>query len=147
MTFHPQNTAARGSSMGLSPNACRLRHAFVTFLSRGRVSRVPPARKDERMELYQAEWCPHSHKVRQRLTELGLDVTLRQVPADPEARDEMERAVGTRSIPVLVTDDGETLRGDDEILDHLDGFEERDDADEHRAKARAEVPTFVEVAG
>ena len=25
------------------------------------------------MELYQAEWCPHSHKVRQRLTELGLD--------------------------------------------------------------------------
>lgn len=99
------------------------------------------------MELYQAEWCPHSHKVRQRLTELGLDVTLRQVPADPDEREAMERAVGTRSIPVLVTDDGETLRGEDEILANLGGIDERADADQHRAKAREEVPTFVEVAG
>jgi glutaredoxin len=44
-----------------------------------------------RMELYQAEWCPHSHKVRQRLTELGLDFVARQVPADPDDRDEMLR--------------------------------------------------------
>ena len=36
------------------------------------------------MELYQAEWCPHSHRVRQRLTEVGVDVVLRQVEADPE---------------------------------------------------------------
>jgi glutathione S-transferase len=99
------------------------------------------------MELYQAEWCPHSHKVRQRLTELGLDVTLRQVPADPENRDAMEQAVGTNEIPVLVTDAGETLRGEGEILDHLGAFDERDDAEQHRAKARKEVPTFAEVGG
>jgi glutathione S-transferase len=99
------------------------------------------------MQLYQAEWCPHSHKVRQRLTELGLDVTLRQVPADPKDRDAMEQAVGTKSIPVLVTDDGERLRGEDEILDHLDAYEERADAEQHRAKAREEVPTFAEVDG
>ena len=100
------------------------------------------------MELYQAEWCPHSHKVRQRLTELGLDVTLRQVPADPDDRDELQRVAGTNEIPVLVTDDGQTLGGEDEILDYLDEeFDEREDADDHRAKAREEVPTFAEVEG
>src|SRR4051812_20992819 len=51
------------------------------------------------MELYQAEWCPHSHRVRQRLTELGLDVRLRQVPAEKNDRLALERATGTREIP------------------------------------------------
>jgi glutaredoxin len=36
------------------------------------------------VELFQAEWCPYSHRVRQRLTELGLDFTARQVAADPD---------------------------------------------------------------
>ena len=100
------------------------------------------------MELYQAEWCPHSHKVRQRLTELGLDVTLRQVPAQPDERDELQRVAGTNEIPVLVTDDRQTLRGEDEILDYLDEeFDERDDAERHREKAQEEVPTFAEVGG
>jgi glutathione S-transferase len=100
------------------------------------------------MELYQAEWCPHSHKVRQRLTELGRDVTLRQVPANPEARDDLQRVADTNEIPVLVTDDGQTLSGEDEILDYLDEeFDEREDAEQHREKAREEVPTFAEVAG
>lgn len=99
------------------------------------------------MELYQAEWCPHSHKVRQRLTELGLDVLLRQVPADRAERDAMERATGTRSIPTLVADDGTVLTSEDEILPWLDAhFEERHDAARHRAQARLEVPDFQEVA-
>ena len=98
------------------------------------------------MELYQAEWCPHSHKVRQRLTELGLDFTARQVPADPDERDMLDAVAGTSEIPVLVTDDGESLIGEDEILDYLDGFDERPDAGDHREKAREEVPTFEEVA-
>jgi glutathione S-transferase len=98
------------------------------------------------MELYQAEWCPHSHRVRQRLTELGLDVTIRQVPADPDERDELERLAGTSEIPVLVTGAGEALCGEDEILDHLERrYDERDDARLHRAKAREEVPEFAEV--
>ena len=97
------------------------------------------------MELYQAEWCPHSHKVRQRLTELGLDVTLRQVAADPEERDELKRVAGTDEIPVLVTDDGDSLRGEDDILAYLDEHhDERDDAGHHRAKAQLEVPEFEE---
>ena len=100
------------------------------------------------MELYQAEWCPHSHKVRQRLGELGLDVTLRQVPADPDERDRLRQVAGTDEIPVLVTDDDQTLSGEDETLDYLDEeFDEREDAEQHREKAREEVPTFTEVAG
>ena len=97
------------------------------------------------MELYQAEWCPHSHKVRQRLTELGLDFTARQVAADPDERDELKERSGTRSIPVLVTDDGEPVCGEDDILAYLERFPRRDDADAHRAKARVEVPTFEEL--
>lgn len=100
------------------------------------------------MELWQAEWCPHSHKVRQRLTELGVEVTLRQVDADKDDRDRLERATDGREIPALVTDEGEVLRGEEEILPWLDErFEERADATRHRAKARAEVPEFEEVAG
>ncbi len=99
------------------------------------------------MELYQAEWCPYSHRVRQRLTELGLDVTLRQVAASPDERDELRRVAGTNSIPVLVPDDGDPRRGEDDILEYLGRFEERADADGHREKAREEVPQFEEVEG
>src|SRR5215216_2687437 len=97
------------------------------------------------MELYQAEWCPHSHKVRQRLTELGLDFWARQVPADPDEREEMQRVVGTNEIPVLVGDDGEAVCGEEDILEYLSRFDARQDASAHQEKAREEVPTFAEV--
>jgi glutathione S-transferase len=102
-------------------------------------------RKAAFVELYQAEWCPHSHKVRQRLTELGLDFWARQVAADPGDREQMEQHVGTNEIPVLVPDDGEPVCGEDAILEYLGRFDERADADAHREKAREEVPTFAEV--
>jgi len=99
------------------------------------------------MELYQAEWCPHSHRVRQRLTELGLEFVAKQVPAEPSERDELRRAVGEDSIPVLVDGD-QVVRGDDAILAYLgEHYDERPDAAAHRAQARAEVPEFEEVAG
>jgi glutathione S-transferase len=96
------------------------------------------------MELYQAEWCPHSHNVRQRLTELGLDFTAKQVPADPGERDDLRKLVGDTEIPVLILDDGSAFLGEDEILGHLAGRIEPSDAEAHRAKAREEVPTFAE---
>jgi glutaredoxin len=100
--------------------------------------------KADCVELFQAEWCPHSHQVRQRLSELGLDFTARQVPADPDDRRAMRAAVGTTEIPVLVMD-GEVFRGGDEILEHLSNFHDCSDAAQHRDKAREEVPTFDEV--
>src|SRR4051812_40514741 len=97
------------------------------------------------MELYQAEWCPYSHRVRQRLTELGLDFCALQVPVRPDDRNDMQEAVGESSIPVLV-DGGQILRGDEEILAYLDRtYPEPDAAREHQAKARAEVRDFDEV--
>ena len=98
------------------------------------------------MELYQAEWCPHSHRVRQRLTEIGLDFVAHQVPVEPDDREQMRRAVGDDSIPVLV-DNERILQGDDEILAYLgETYADGADADAHRAKAREEVPEFEEVA-
>ena len=32
------------------------------------------------LELWQAEWCPYSHRVRLRLTELDLDWIARTIP-------------------------------------------------------------------
>ena len=72
------------------------------------------------MELWQAEWCQHSHNVREKLTEKQIDFVARQVPREQDDRDEMERAVGTREIPVLVTDEGRTIEGEDEILPWLE---------------------------
>jgi glutaredoxin 3 len=96
------------------------------------------------MELYQAEWCPHSHRVRQRLTELGLDFVARQVSVQPAERTTLERATGVRSIPTLVLDDGTVLAGDDEILATLDRcFAEPPDAGRHREKTVEEWPEWV----
>jgi glutathione S-transferase len=80
------------------------------------------------------------------MTEVGIDVWLRQVPADPDERAELERVSGTNEIPVLVLDDGEPICGDDQILEYLDRFPERADAEEHRAKAREEVKEFAELS-
>jgi glutathione S-transferase len=104
-----------------------------------------PRRKASCVELYQAEWCPHSHKVRQKLTELGLDFWARQVAADPDEREQMQQHVGTNEIPVLVPDDGDPVCGEDDILEYLSRFDDRQDAGAHREKARDEVPTFAEV--
>ena len=88
-------------------------------------------------ELYQAEWCPHSRRVRQRLTELGVPFVARQVPADPSEREEMRRKTGTDEIPALVLDDGTAITGEaDDLIAWLDGrHSERADAAEHREKA------------
>jgi glutaredoxin 3 len=99
------------------------------------------------IELYQAEWCPHSHRVRQRLTELGLDFVARQVPADPAERADLERATGRRSIPTLILDDGTVLGGDEEILTALDQrFREPAEAAGHREKAVEEWPEWLRLA-
>jgi glutathione S-transferase len=99
------------------------------------------------IELYQAEWCPHSHRVRQRLTELGLDFVAHQVPVDPADRREMARATGMRSIPTLVLDDGSVLGGDDEILASLDRrFAAPPEAASHREQAIREWPEWLRLA-
>jgi len=89
------------------------------------------------IQLYQAEWCPYSHAVRQKLTELGVDYVARQVPPNPEDRDDLREATGDDYIPALVFEDGTVLSGEtSEILDALDErFPPGRFADGHRRQA------------
>jgi glutaredoxin 3 len=71
------------------------------------------------MKLYQAEWCPFSHRVRAKLTELGIDYEIINVPASTKNRQELEEVAGTRAIPVLV--DGERVITDsNEAISYLE---------------------------
>jgi glutathione S-transferase len=63
------------------------------------------------LRLYQAEWCPYSSAVRERLTELGLPFLAQPVEPFPEDREELRGVAGTDEIPVLVTEEGEVLAG------------------------------------
>jgi glutathione S-transferase len=89
------------------------------------------------LALYQAEWCPFSSRVRQRLTELGVSFAAVPVPAERIDREEMRRKVGTDEIPALLLEDGTAITGDaDEIIAWLnEQYTERADADEHRRQA------------
>jgi glutathione S-transferase len=88
-----------------------------------------------RLELWQTEWCPASHRVRQRLTELGLTYVAHQVPVERDDRAQLEVATGQRSIPVLVAG-GEIVEGEQAIRSYLDGhFTEPYGAERQRAKA------------
>jgi glutaredoxin 3 len=71
------------------------------------------------MKLYQAEWCPFSHRVRAKLSELGIDYELINVPASSKKRRDLEKVAGTTAIPVLV--DGQKVISDsDEALSYLE---------------------------
>ena len=68
------------------------------------------------LEVWQAEWCPHSHEVRAVLTELMIDFVAHQVPAESDDRDAMAQAVGSRAIPVVRLPDGTLLDGDADAI-------------------------------
>jgi len=93
----------------------------------------------QNVTVWQAEWCPYSSRVRQRLTELGVPYVA--MPVEPEGSDRatMREAVGTDEIPVVVLDDGTVLSGDaDEIVAQLgERFPEGVWAEGHRDQARA----------
>jgi glutathione S-transferase len=99
------------------------------------------------IELWQAEWCPYSHRVRLRLTELGVDWIARTIPLDRGDRGTLEEATGNRSIPTLV--DGDVVvHGADAILAHLDAHHaEPPDAARHRAQMRLEWQHWMELEG
>lgn len=78
--------------------------------------------------LYQAEWCPFSSAVRQRLTELGIDFVARQVEPEEEERQEVGE------IPTLVAEDGSRYEGSSEVFEFLAGLEGGRFEREHRQK-------------
>lgn len=87
------------------------------------------------LELWQTEWCPSSRRVRQRLTELGVDYLIRQVPAERDERHTLRAATGSETIPVLTLDDRPPLVGEEAILRWLERLPEPSEAGAHRSKA------------
>lgn len=83
------------------------------------------------LTLYQAEWCPYSSAVRERLTELGIDHVAKQVAPRQEDRE------GQHEIPLLVTGDGERLEGTDAVFEYLESLTPGEWEHEHRAQYRA----------
>jgi glutathione S-transferase len=83
------------------------------------------------LTLYQAEWCPYSSAVRQRLTELGVDFVAKQVAPRQEDRKNQHE------IPLLVTHRGERFEGTDEVFAYLATAEPGESEREHRAQYRA----------
>jgi glutathione S-transferase len=87
------------------------------------------------LELFQTEWCPASRRIRQRLTELGLDYVNHQVPVEREQR----------AVPTLLLEDRSALVGEDAILAYLARhYEESEQADAHRAKAAKARRRYLE---
>ena len=97
------------------------------------------------LELWQTEWCPESHRVRQRLTELGLSYLVRQVPVERQDRVELISATGHQTIPVLVAD-GAVIAGEDPIVGYLNThFAEPADAAGSAKAAKAKSKELEEV--
>jgi glutaredoxin 3 len=95
-------------------------------------------------ELWQTEWCPASRRVRQRLTELGIDYLARQVPVEKADRVLLRERTGADTIPVLAVD-GETLVGEEAILAYLAGNEPVPaGARHHRLKAEKARRRYLE---
>src|SRR3712207_6282024 len=71
------------------------------------------------IKLYQAEWCPFSHRIRAKLTELGIEYEAVNVSASAQKRAELKEITGNSTIPVLA--DGEKVFSDSsEILSYLE---------------------------
>jgi glutathione S-transferase len=96
-------------------------------------------------ELWQTEWCPASRRVRQRLTELGIDYVTRQVPVEKDDRILLRERTGTETIPVLVTPGEGPLPGEDAILAYLDTHQPAPaEAHAHRQKAEKARRRYLE---
>ena len=97
------------------------------------------------LELWQTEWCPASQRVRARLTELGVDYVVRQVPVDRERRVELHARTGGSSIPALVTPEGEIVTSEGAIRSYLDThLAEPPDVEAHRLTAAAARRRYLE---
>lgn len=96
--------------------------------------------------LYQTEWCPYCHRVRQVLTELGLTYTAVNVPAANEDRVELMAIAGQDGVPVL-TDGDKVYTDSNEIIEYLRAtYPEPEDAEENAALGAWRAAAMVSLA-
>ena len=87
------------------------------------------------LELWQTEWCPASRRVRQRLTELGVDYVTRQVPVEQDERRAARSVTDTDTIPALVSMTARSSSGRTRSSPISTTFAEPAEAEAHRLKA------------
>jgi glutathione S-transferase len=94
------------------------------------------------IKIYQAEWCPTSHRVRQRLTELQVPFIAIQVSVDPVQRGELQKISGQNMIPAVVLEDGTVLTGKSkEIIAGIDKvYPEHSETEAHIEKDKENYP-------
>ncbi len=75
---------------------------------------------DEMLEIYQFEGCPYCSKVRQKMTELGLDFIAKSV--DPHGdRQRVKEVSDQTGVPVLVDPNTDTVMPEsDDIVEYLE---------------------------
>src|SRR5665648_862482 len=85
------------------------------------------------LTLYQVEWCPYCHRVRQVMTELGLTYITVNVQADRDERADVMAISDQAGVPLL--QDGDKVFSDsDEILEYLRStYPAPEDAEKHAA--------------
>lgn len=84
--------------------------------------------------LYQVEWCPTCHLVRQLLGELGLTYVNVNVPVEKPERAELKELSGQDTVPVL-KDEARVIQGGQAIVDYLQtAYPPAPDAQAHREK-------------
>jgi len=71
--------------------------------------------KKELITLYQAEWCPYCKNVREKLSDLGRDYFVVNVPDEKAQRDRLFKRSGQRGVPTLVQGDV-VIADDDEAI-------------------------------
>jgi glutathione S-transferase len=97
------------------------------------------------LELWQTEWCPASRRIRERLTELGIDYVTRQVPVEKEQRTALRQQTGSDTIPALALEHGTVVIGEDAIRLYLDEqIVEPPEAEAHRLKAAKARRRYLE---
>lgn len=65
--------------------------------------------------LYHFEACPYCAKVRNAISELGIDVEMRDTRKNDDFRDELVSLTGKTQVPCLVID-GKPMHESDEIV-------------------------------
>ena len=96
-------------------------------------------------ELWQTEWCPASRRVRQLLTELGIDFVSRQVPVEKDDRVLLYERTGTETIPAFVVPGEQPLIGEADIFAYLQTHEPVPaEARAHRLKAEKARRRYLE---
>lgn len=98
------------------------------------------------LTLYQVEWCPSCHAVRQVLTELELTYVAVNVAVRKEDRGQVMAASGQAGVPVL--QDGDRVLSDSTaIIDHLRAaYPAPADAGAHAAKGAWRISHAVSVS-